>query len=399
MPLHAWRTAIARWSDIRAPLSRIHSTEGARQLAQRRLPRLVFDFIDGSTGRERACARNTAALDGVLLPPRILQPVAERALATRFMGQDFGLPFGIAPMGMCNLVWPGADQMLAHSAARFEVPLCLSTAASTPMEQVRDWAGSFAWFQLYVTGAVEQAFALIDRAEAAGYTTLVLTADVPVVANRVRDRRNGFTVPFGMGPRQMLDFAMHPRWSLATLAAGAPRPVHFNEGFDRSASRAGLGWALLDRIRARWTGKLVVKGVMNPEDALRVQAAGADAIQVSNHGGRQLDAAPAAITALPMIRAALGPEFPILFDSGIRNGEDIARALALGANFVMLGRPILFALGAEGANGVVAMLKLLAEELDIALAQLGLTSPAQLATAATNTPPFAAIRQKAAGGT
>lgn len=315
------------------------------------------------------------------------------------MGQDFGLPFGIAPMGMCNLVWPGADQMLAHSATLFEVPLCLSTAASTPMEQVRDWAGNFAWFQLYVTGAVEQAFALIDRAEAADYTTLVLTADVPVVANRVRDRRNGFTVPFGVGPRQMLDFAMHPRWSLATLTAGAPRPVHFNEGFDRTASRAGLDWALLDRIRARWKGTLVVKGVMNPEDALRLQAAGADAIQVSNHGGRQLDAAPAAITALPTIRAALGPDFPILFDSGIRNGEDIARALALGANFVMLGRPILFALGAEGANGVVAMLKLLAEELDIALAQLGLTSPAQLATAATNTPPLAAIRQKAAGGT
>jgi len=351
------RAAIPRWSDIRAPLSRIHSTETARLLARRRLPRLVFDFIDGATGRESACVRNTAAMDGVILPPRVLQPVAARSLATRFMGQDFALPFGMAPMGMCNLVWPGADRMMARAAAQFDVPLCLSTAASTPMEQVRGWAGDRAWFQLYVTGAVEQAFALIDRAEGAGYTTLVLPADVPVVANRVRDRRNGFTLPFGLGPRQMLDFALHPRWSLATLAAGVPRPAHFDKGFDRAASRAGLDWALLDRIRARWKGALVVKGVMNPDDALRLQAAGADAIQVSNHGGRQLDAAPAAITALPAIRAALGADYPILFDSGIRNGEDIARALA----------------------------------------QLGLTTPAQLATAATNMPPLAAVRQKAAG--
>ncbi len=393
------RTAIVTWSDIRHPRSRIHSAEDARALARRRLPRLVFDFIDGATGRERACARNLAAMDGVILPPRVLQPVARRSLATRIMGHDFALPFGIAPMGMCNLVWPGADAMLARAATLFEMPLCLSTAASTPMEQVRDWSGGRTWFQLYVTGTPEQALALIDRAEAAGYDTLVLTVDVPVVANRVRDRRNGFAMPFALGPAQVLDFALHPRWSLATLAAGAPRPVHFDKGFDRAASRAGLDWALLDRIRARWNGNLVVKGVMNAEDALRIRAAGADAIEVSNHGGRQLDAAPAAITALPAIRAALGPDFPILFDSGIRSGEDIARALALGADFVMLGRPLLFAIGAEGESGLVAMLRLLAEELDIALAQLGLTSPAQLAAAATIAPSLAAVKQKVTGGT
>jgi len=359
---------------------------------------LVFDFVDGAAGRERACARNAAALDDVILRPRVLQPVALRSLATRFLGRDFGVPFGIAPMGMCNLVWPGADRHLAQAATLFGMPLCLSTAASSSMEQVRDWAGDNTWFQLYVTGASEQAFALIDRAEAAGFTVLVLTVDVPVVANRVRDRRNGFAVPFGLGPRQILDFARHPRWSLATLAAGVPRAAHFDTGFDRSASRAGLDWHLFDRIRARWAGTLVVKGVMCPEDALRLRAAGADAIQVSNHGGRQLDSAAAAITALPAIRAALGPGFPILFDSGIRSGEDIARALAMGADFVMLGRPLLFALGAEGGTGLVAMLRLLAEELDIALAQLGLTSPAQLATSVPPMPQVAALRQIAAGG-
>ena len=234
-----------------------------------------------------------------------------------------------------------------------------------------------AWFQLYVTGTLEAAWGLVDRAKAAGYQVLILTVDVPRVAPRPRDVRNGFTMPFQIGPRQFMDFALHPHWSIASLIHGMPGPANFDnapggKGFDRHASRAGANWAFLDELRRRWDGKLIVKGVLSPEDAQRIQAAGADAIYVSNHGGRQLASAPPAITALARVRAAVGPDYPLVFDSGVRSGVDILNALACGADLVMLGRPLLYALGADGARGLASLLDALVNELGVAMAQLGL---------------------------
>jgi isopentenyl diphosphate isomerase/L-lactate dehydrogenase-like FMN-dependent dehydrogenase len=224
---------------------------------------------------------------------------------------------------------------------------------------------------------------MADRARVAGYETLVLTVDVPQVSRRVRDLRNGFTVPFAMTPRAFFDFASHPRWSLATLAAGAPRPMNFSDGsggnsFDRGASRSGADWAFLEILRERWPGTLIVKGVTSPSDARRIRGFGADAIYVSNHGGRQLDSVPPAMRLLPLIRDAVGADFPLLFDSGVRNGEDIVKALALGADFVMIGRPALFALGAEGARGLNALLDCFARDIDVVMAQLGVTTIDQI---------------------
>jgi L-lactate dehydrogenase (cytochrome) len=225
---------------------------------------------------------------------------------------------------------------------------------------------------------MEQSLDMVHRAKAAGYDTLILTVDVPQVARRTRDLRNGFQMPFRMTPRLLWDFASHPSWSLSMLWNGAPEPRNFSTSatatrFDRSASRAGADWAFLDRLRDLWPGRLIVKGVGSPQDARRIQAAGVDAIQVSNHGGRQLDSVPAAIELLPRIRAAVGPDYPLIFDSGLRNGEDIVKALALGADFVMLGRPLLYALGAEGAHGLDTLIRILAEETSLTLAQVGLT--------------------------
>ena len=319
--------------------------EDARALARRRMPRMMFDFVDGATGREAGERLNRSAIQQVRLLPRILVDIEDRSLGKSFLGRDMGLPFGIAPMGMCALAWPGADRMLAAEAVRREIPLCLSTAASTSLEDMQALAGGRAWFQLYVLHSQDFAFEMADRAAAAGYEVLVLTVDVPVVSRRVRDLRNGFQVPFRFGPKQVLDFACHPRWSLATLAHGVPKSANFDtaEGgpaFVRGASRGGADWAFLDRLRKRWTGKLVVKGVLSPAEAVRIKDAGADAVYVSNHGGRQLDGAPAAIHALPQVRAAVGADYPLIFDSGIRSGEDIVKALALGADFVMLGRAL-----------------------------------------------------------
>ena len=357
--------------------ARIHTSDEARALARRRLPRLVFDYIDGAVGKEHAAARNLEALDARQLMPRVLAPAEQSSLGKTFLGQTLALPFGIAPMGMCNLAWPGADQLLAAEAVRRGMPHGVSTAASSTLEAMAKQAGTLAWFQLYVTGTLEAAWGLVDRAKAAGYQVLILTVDVPRVAPRPRDVRNGFTMPFHIGPRQFMDFALHPHWSLASLFHGMPGPANFDnapggKGFDRHASRAGANWAFLDELRRRWDGQLIVKGVLSPDDAKRIQAAGADAIYVSNHGGRQLDSAPPAIKALARVRAAVGPDFPLVFDSGVRSGEDIPKAMACGADLVMLGRPLLYALGADGARGLASLLDALVTELGVAMAQLGL---------------------------
>jgi len=356
---------------------KIFSTEDAIQIAKRRLPRLVFDFIEGAAGREASALRNVSRFDEITLQPRVMEDVETRTLSTDFLGHSYDVPFGVAPMGMCNLAWPGTDQALAKAAQQFNLPVCLSSAASSSIEDMRIWAGGNSWFQLYVGSSIEHSLALVDRARNAGYETLVLTVDVPQISRRPRDLRNGFQIPFSMTPKLFMDFATHPHWSLATLWQGVPEPVNFkpisgNGQFDRNASRAGANWEFLKRLRDVWKGNLIIKGVTSAQDALRIKQAGADAIYVSNHGGRQLDSAPAAIDVLPRIRQAVGTDYPLVFDSGVRNGEDVIKALAMGADFVMLGRPYMFALGAEGARGLNSLINILVEEASLTLAQTGL---------------------------
>ena len=350
----------------------------------------MFDFIDGAAGSEYAACKNIETLDRIRLLPRVLVNVAERSLKKTFLGKEWGLPFGIAPMGMCDLAWAGTDKALAKAAVQHNIPLCHSIAASSSLEVTLDRARVNAWFQLYVGASLERAWEHVKRAQDAGYEVLILTVDVPQVAQRIRDLRNGFKVPFRTGPRQFLDFAQHPRWVLETLMAGVPRTANFDDtnpaalygtasnGFIREESRGKVDWTFLQQLREHWTGKLIVKGVLAPQDASRIQEAGADAIYVSNHGGRQLDSAPPAVTQLPLIREAVGTDYPLLFDSGIRNGESVVKALALGADFVMLGRPFLFASGAYGELGVMRLVELLTDEVSLTLAQLGCNSVEEL---------------------
>lgn len=358
----------------------LFSVEEARQRARKRLPRMMFDFVDGASGDESLCDLNSRALDEIRLMPRVLIDVAERYLSSSILGQETGLPFGIAPMGMCALSWPGADQFMAREAAKRRIPICVSTASSTPLEKIIEDAEGHAWFQLYADQSGDFVDELIDRAKASGYKVLILTVDVPIPSVRTRDLRNGFTFPMQWGPRQIWDFVSHPRWSLATVAqsfvSGTPRPMNYvtsKQGtkFIRNASRGRANWSFLEMLRNRWLGKLVVKGVQCPQDAIQIKSMGADAIYVSNHGGRQLNSAPTSIESLGIIRETVGENMPLIFDGGIRSGEHVIKALASGANFAMVGRSAMYGLGAGGATGLSDILDLISNEASSVMGLIG----------------------------
>ncbi len=354
---------------------------------------MTFDYIDGSAGEELGCRLNVELIEALRLVPRVFVNVEKRSLGKTLFDVAYDLPFGIAPMGMCNLTWPGGDAMLARAAVHYNIPIVLSTMASSSIEQTAERTGNKAWFQLYVGQSEDVAMDLVERAEKSGYTRLMLTVDVPEIGYRARERRNGFQSPLRIGPRQFFDFATHPRWSLTTLATGVPKLANVNmpgrKEFKRNEARGKVDWAFLDRLRKRWPGPLIVKGVLNPDDALRIRDAGVDAVYVSNHGGRQLDSAPPSIAMLPRVRAAVGPEYPLLFDSGVRNGEAVVKALALGADFVFVGRPLLYAMGAAGYAGLEQMIELIRAQIDITLAQLGCPDVNDVGSAYVLDPPAA----------
>ena len=354
--------------------------------AQQRMPRVIFDYVDGAAGFETSSRLNRGIIDQIRLMPRVLVDIRERELAKTFLGRTWTLPFGIAPMGMCNLAWPNTDKAFAAAAVDHDIPVCLSTFGSSSIEDMGERVAGNGWFQLYVGPSVDDAMDLVQRAEAAGYEYLVLTVDVPVVSARPREQRQGFEAPFRMRPRQFVDFATHPQWVFHTLVDGVPKPVNVlpentvvnKPTFTRNEIRGHIDWQFLDQLRERWMGKLILKGVLSADDAVRIRDAGVDAVYVSNHGGRQLDAAPAAIDMLPEIRQAVGADYPLIFDSGLRSGEGIVKALALGADFVMLGRPFLYASGADGQRGVFRLVDMLKSELLLALAQIGCTDISHL---------------------
>ncbi len=366
-------------NDLIKPSTKIHTIDDAIRLSKKRLPKLVFDFIDGASGDDKLAEINSTALDQIRLEPKVFRNVENRNLSKKIFDFHFDYPFGFAPMGMTNLSWPNADKMIAKESAYNNIPTCVSMASSTTLEDMFTFSEGHSWMQIYIFQSEEFIMELLKRAESIGYKVLILTVDVPILSRRARDDRNGFGYPFKIGPKQFLDFALHPQWSLTTLFKGAPQPMNYvtsksgDQIFRRKESRGATDWNTLKRVRDAWKGKLIIKGVMNSEDALKIKEAGADAIQVSNHGGRQLDSATASINALPLIRKALGDDFPILFDSGIRSGSDILRALALGANFVMFGRPLMYAIGADGARGLRRIINLIKEELSTNLGLVGLT--------------------------
>ena len=357
------------------------SIEQYRQLAKRRLPRLVFDYIDGGAEDESTLAHNRSAIEGIRLVPKCLVDVSSRQLKSRLFGEFIDMPVVVAPTGLNGMVWPNGDIALARAAARANVPFVLSTASTATIEEVADKAGGKLWFQLYIVNR-RIADDLVDRALLAGYKTLMLTVDVPVSGKRERDERNGFKVPFRLTPKTMFDVLCHPSWAWQMACQGTPqlRNIASAQATDVNSQSALLSrqmdasfsWDDLKRLRDRWPHRLLVKGVMNAQDARRSIDCGADGVILSNHGGRQLDGACSPIEVLPDVAATINK--PILIDSGFRRGVDIVKALALGASAVQLGRATLYGLGAHGEDGAFDVLSLIKAEIDRVLALIGCAS-------------------------
>jgi L-lactate dehydrogenase (cytochrome) len=355
-----------------------------------RVPWFVWEYLDSATGSESVKPRNRAALERVLFRPAILRGPITPELTTHFLGQDHSMPVGIAPVGMSGLIWPGAEATLARMGQARRIPYALSTVATQTPETIGPLAGDMGWFQLYPPKDPQIRADILNRAKRAGFRVLVMTVDLPGPSRRERQLRAQLAIPPKLTPSMLWQVAQRPAWALGTLRHGTPRLRLMEEylKLDGNAPstahpgyllRAAPDWDYLRAVRDLWDGPLVIKGVLDPEDAPRLRDAGADAIWVSNHGGRQFDGGPAALEALRDIRAALGPDMPLIYDGGVESGLDVLRALAHGANFTMLGRGWHYALGALGADGAAHLADILRDDLVANMVQMGLTHPAHAA--------------------
>ena len=357
-----------------------------RARAKRRLPHFAWEYLDSGTGDDAAIRRSRAALDSVVLAPAVLKGQTTPDLSTRFMARDYTRPWGVSPVGMTGLFWPGAEVTLAQHCARQSLPFGLSTVAAASVEDLAPHIGDQGWFQLYPPRNKDHCEDLIKRAKDAGFHTLILTVDVPGPSRRERQRRGGLRTPPRITPRLFMQSVMRPHWSLAVARAGVPsvRGLAKYASADEPARHVGLAPHaapdpdLLKRLRDLWDGPIVAKGVLVPSDAVMLRDLGVDAIWVSNHGGRQFDGPPGSATALPLVRAAVGPDYPVIYDGAIESGLDVLRAIALGADFVMLGRPWLWGVVSFGAKGADHVTHVLTEDMTSAMIQMGISRPEEV---------------------
>jgi L-lactate dehydrogenase (cytochrome)/(S)-mandelate dehydrogenase len=347
--------------------------------------------MEGGADEEAGLAHVQSRFAARRFVPRCLRDVSERDLSCSLYGRRYDRPFGIAPTGYTGLLRPNGEKMLADAAAHTNIPYVLSGVSVASLEEAARWAPAHVWFQLYPGREPGVSLDLVRRARDAGIATLVVIADMPIAAKRERDIRNGFTLPLRYTPRLILDGLRHPTWTLAYLANGGLPPLGSWAAYVRAGATAGeiaayqfaqkyptQTWADVDAYRRQWPGRLIIKGLLHPQDALRAVQAGADGIIVSSHGARQLDRAIAPLDALPAIQQAVGTRASIMLDGGIRRGADIAAALALGAEFVFLGRAVLYGLVAHGRAGAQQAIDILSDELSRVMAQLGVGDIAQL---------------------
>ncbi len=358
-----------------ARVLRAWNIEDLRRLAKRRLPRAVFDFFDGAAEDETTLRANRAAFERVRIAPKMLSGVAQIDTSTHILGARSKLPIAVGPTGGIGFGWPFADVGVARAAAAAGIPYTLSTMATSSIERVAREAGGRLWFQAYVFKKRDMTIQLIEQARRLDYDALMVTVDVPVGGKRERDFVNQFTIPFHFSAKNLLDFASRPGWALAMLRHGAPVLENVASFAPEATNAAEIAssvgrfwdpsfdWDGLKEIRDRWPRKMLVKGILRADDAERLASIGVDAVVVSNHGGRQLDGAIAGLDALPPIARAVKGKMSVLVDGGVRRGVDAIKAIALGAEAVMLGRATLFGACAAGEAGAARAIEILRDEL------------------------------------
>jgi L-lactate dehydrogenase (cytochrome) len=357
--------------------------EDLRQRARARVPIMFFDYAEGGSYAEETLHANRADLMRIKLRQRVLIDVSRRSLGVTIIGEQAELPLALAPIGLCGMQWGDGEILACRAAQAAGIPFCLSTMSICSIEDVAEAVDRPFWFQLYVMRDRGFSRSLIDRAIAAKCSALVLTIDLQVLGQRHRDIHNGMTVPPEWRLRNALDIARKPAWALSALRG--KRKTFGNlaghvRGMENVNSLAkwiqgqfdpALSWKDLEWIRSQWPGKLIIKGVLDVEDAKIAAKVGASALVVSNHGGRQLDGAPSSISALPKVADAVGSDIEVMFDGGIRSGQDVLRALALGARSCLIGRAYLYGLGAGGESGVAKAIDIIRSELDVSMALCG----------------------------
>src|SRR5947209_2045068 len=374
-------------------LRRYLSLDDFEPAARRRLPKFLYGYIAGAVETDASLRDNRRAFDEYGFIPRVLNDVSSRAQTTKLFGKTYSAPFGIPPMGSAALCAYRGDVVLARAAAAINVPMILSASSLIPLDEVQR-ENPAAWYQAYLAGDAARIEPLVDRVAAAGYDAFVVTADVPVPPNRENNIRTGFQVPLAMTPRVVWDTITHPDWLLGTWARtvmnyGMPHfenmdavrgpPVLSKNVMRNIGKRDQLAWKHVELIRRRWKGRLVVKGLVSPADARIARESGVDGVIVSNHGGRQLDHTVSSLRTLPEISAEANG-MTVMLDGGIRRGTDVLKALALGAHFVFIGRPLLFAAVTAGQAGVQRALTLLRDEIDRDMALLGIRSIGEISS-------------------
>ncbi len=367
----------------RTGIDAINTVGDAREISKRKLPKMVWDFIDGGADGELAVAANRRSLNEIQLRPRFLTDVSNRDSSIQIFGKKTELPFILSPSGMATIAHPQGELAVAKAAGRCGAIFCVSTASGYTLEEIAEVSDARLWFQLYLWGNEEVVESLIDRAQKSGYEALVVTVDVPVVGKRERDLANGMSLPVRIRPRNALNTLRKPKWLLGLLTgpditfanlagfAAGDDASSIGEYTDRELVDQTRTWNDLELIRNRWDGPLLVKGIMTPEDAINAVDSGADGVIVSNHGGRQMSFVPGVASVFESIVHAVGHRAEIFLDGGIRRGEDIVKARAIGATAACGGRPWYWGLAAGGEQGVEKVLSVLAADVDRTLALLG----------------------------
>ncbi|MCX7864971.1 MAG: alpha-hydroxy-acid oxidizing protein [Novosphingobium sp.] len=369
---------------------RAHNIWDLRAIAKARLPRAIFEFVERGTEDDLLIRQNREALERIKFSPRTLRDVSRRDPSITLFGKRQALPIVVAPTGIADLMWYRGERAVAAAASDAGIPFTQTTSSTTSFAEIARVTPSGRWLQLYLWERRELSWAMIERAREQGFEVLVLTVDTPLLPLREFNRHNGMSNPIRANPRLALDFALHPRWSLGVLArymltGGVPQFANYPDEHRTSIRKVSrienaqsLNWADVDALRARWQGPLVLKGILNRKDAMLAREHGVDGVCVSNHGGRNFDSSPASIDVLAEIVDDVGRDVTVLWDGGVRRGADVLKALAIGAKAALIGRATLFGAAAAGEAGARHALALLANEIDMAMAMLGVTSIAEL---------------------